>query len=103
MAATALSPSDTSPTTIPDRRPMMLWACASEHDRATLVHEHAIVELAAHRAREHHALEVTPHPLEIRDGVAMPDPRHGLLDDRPLVKRLGHVVGGCADQLHAAL
>ena len=58
--------------------------------------------MPAHRPRKHNALQVTAPRHQILHLVAMRNPRHILLDDRPLVEHLGHVVAGRANQLYAA-
>ena len=57
-----------------------------------------------HRAREHGALDVARRARSARSTSSRWVTRdHVLLDDRPGVELLGDVVGGRADQLHAAL
>ena len=55
------------------------------------------------RAGEDEALDVAADPHQVVDLVAVADPGHVLVDDRAGVELLGHVVGGGADQLDAAL
>ena len=49
------------------------------------------------------ALHVLAERHHVRRGVGMGDAGNVLLDDRPLVQVGGHVVGGRADQLDAAI
>ena len=67
------------------------------------VHQDAMFQMPAHRAREHYTLHVPPLFFQIREIVAVRNSGHVLLDDRPLVQRRGYVVAGCADEFHAAL
>src|SRR6185295_4608281 len=74
-----------------------------EHHRAVAVHQHAVFEVPAHGAPEHAALHVSTLADQIADRILVCGADHVLFDDRPLVERLGRVVRGGADQLHAAL
>ena len=55
-----------------------------------------------YRARQNDPLEIASSRYEIRDLVAMGNPLHILLDNRPIIQLLGNVVAGRPDQFHAA-
>jgi len=59
--------------------------------------------MIAHRARQHAALDVAALANQIVGRIAMADALDVLVDDRPLIKRAGDVMGGGADQFDAAL
>jgi len=75
----------------------------SEDDRASTVDDHTIIEMQCHGACQHHALDIAADSLELACALAVVDAHDVLVDDRPVVELLGHVVGGRAYQLHAAL
>jgi hypothetical protein len=54
-----------------------------EHDRAAVVRDHPVVEVAAQRPRQHDPLEVASDSDQIVDRVAVADARDVLVDDRP--------------------
>ena len=56
----------------------------------------------AHGLRERGALDVAAAGHEVGGGLGVGHRLHGLRDDRALVQVGGHVVGGGADELHAA-
>ena len=56
-----------------------------------------------HGTRQHLAFGVSPDGGQILDGFAVVHPGHVLLDDGAFVEGGRHVMGGGADQLHAAL
>jgi hypothetical protein len=62
-----------------------------------------VLEMQRHRAREHQALHIASHPLEVPRVLAVVHADHILVDDRPVVEHLRHVVRGGPDQLHPAL
>ena len=62
-----------------------------------------MVDVPAHRPRQHHLLQVAALLQQVFEPVAVRDAHHVLLDDRPLVQVFGDVVAGRADQLHPAL
>ena len=76
---------------------------SGEDDGAVSVEQHPMLGVPAHRLRQHPALDVLPLGLQHGHRVLVPGPRHVLLDDRPLIQVGGHVVGGRADQLDAAI
>ena len=65
--------------------------------------QHAVLDVPAHRAREHHALDVAADGGQVFGRQRVVHALDVLLDDRPLVEVGGHVVRGRADQLHAAV
>ena len=67
------------------------------------MHQHPVVEVVADGAGEDEALEVAADADQVLERVAVADPLYVLLDDRAGVELLGRVVGGGADQLHAAV
>jgi hypothetical protein len=48
--------------------------------------------MTVQRTRQHHALEVAPHPDQVLDRVAVPTALHVLIDDGPGVELLGGVM-----------
>src|SRR5581483_2704762 len=74
-----------------------------EYDGFISVNEYSILDMPAHRARQHRLLQLAPFLQQIVELVAVRDAAGRLLDDRPVVELLGHVVAGGADQLDAAL
>src|SRR4051812_32640497 len=75
----------------------------SEHDGLVLVDQDAVLEMPAHRAGEHDALDVAPDVGERARVVAVGHALDVLLDDRAVIELLGDVVGGRADDLHPPL
>ena len=57
----------------------------------------------ADRARQHAPFDIAALADQILRGIAMADALDVLIDDRPLVKIAGDVVGRGADQLDATL
>ncbi len=74
-----------------------------ENNRPAAVDQDPAREVQANRAGQDLALEVAALADQILDLVAVAYPAHVLLDDRPLVEIGGHVVGGGADDLDAAV
>src|SRR5437667_5218260 len=74
-----------------------------ENHRLVAVHQHAVLDMPAHRAGEHHALDIATDGGEIVGAQRMIDALDVLLDDRPLVELSGDVVRRRADQLDAAV
>ena len=74
-----------------------------EHDRRVPVNQHPVLAVPADGARQHGALDVGAQADQRRRRRRGARRGHVLLDDRALVEVLGDVVGGGADQLHAAL
>ena len=74
-----------------------------EDDGPVLVDENPVLQMQAHRAGEHRALDVAPDARERAGALAVGHAHDVLLDDRPGVELLGDVVRGRADDLHAAL
>ena len=62
-----------------------------------------MLDVPAHRAREHDALDIAADGSEIFRAVRVIDALHVLLDDRAFVEFGRHVVRGRADQLHAEI
>src|SRR5258708_17116206 len=78
------------------------WGCTvtfSEDNGSGSVHDDPSFEVRPHRAREHHALHVTPHASEIGRAHPVIDAHDVLLDDRALVQVLRRVVRRRADEL----
>src|SRR5438445_439013 len=75
-----------------------------------LVEDHSLVAVAknaalqvpAHGAGEHDALEIAAARDQIVHLIAVGDARHILLDDGAVVEHLGDVMAGGADELDAA-
>ena len=74
-----------------------------EDDGLVAVLQHAIFQVQAHGARQDHFFQIAPLAHQVVDRVAVRAAHHVLLDDRPFVQHRARVVGGGADQLHAAL
>src|SRR4051794_38440411 len=74
-----------------------------EHHGLAAVEDDAVIEVVADRTRQHAALDVAALADEILRRVAMADALDVLVDDRTLVEVARDVMGGGADQLHAAL
>ena len=85
------------------RPPTSAFGALVEDDGAPAVDERAVLDVGAHGPGEHGDLEVAALAPQVVDVVAVADPDHVLVDDRPLVEVGGDVVGGDADQLDAAL
>jgi len=66
------------------------------------VQQHPVLDVPTHGPGERDALDIPSDPGEFGDTVSVVDARDLLLDDRPLVELLGHVMGRRTDQLHAA-
>src|SRR6478735_3615145 len=99
------SPTDwnTSSQAIP-RKPFMGGpARLLEHHGAVAVQQHPVLAVPLDGARQHLALGVAAAGGQGLDRVGVVGALHVLLDDRPLVEVGRHVVGGGADQLHAAV
>ena len=78
-------------------------ASAREDDRASAIHQNAVLHVEADGLREHAALHVLAEGHHVRRGVSVRNAGNVLLDDRPLVQVSGHIVGGRTDQLHTTL
>lgn len=78
-------------------------ASAREDDRSVAVHEDAALRMEADGLCEDAAFHVLAERHHVGRGVGVGDAGDVLLDDRALVEVSGHVVGGRADQLDAAL
>ena len=76
---------------------------AGEDDRSVAVHEDATLRVEANGLREDATLHVLTERHHVRRRIGVRDAGDVLLDDRPLVQVGGHVVGGRADQLDAAI
>ena len=63
-----------------------------EHDGAVVEDDDAVLEVRAHRARQHHALQVLPLADHVGHRVAVRDARHVLLDNRPRIQLRRRVV-----------
>ena len=63
---------------------------------------HAILQMMAHRARQHAAFDIASLADEIVGRIAMADALDVLVDDRAFVERAGDVMRGGADQFDAA-
>src|ERR1700730_8159025 len=74
-----------------------------KHHGLAAVEDHAVLEVMAHRARQHAAFDVAPLARKIFRRIAMADALDVLVDDRALVEVSGDVMRGGADQLDAAL
>ena len=62
-----------------------------------------MLDVGAYGPGKHGDFEVAALAPEVLDGVAVADPDHVLVDDRPLVEVGRDVVGGDPDQLDAPL
>lgn len=67
------------------------------------VDQYPVLEVGGDGAGEDDALDVAADTDQVGDLVGVADPDHVLVDDRAGVELGGHVVGGRADQLDAAL
>src|SRR6187402_1798142 len=76
---------------------------SGEDDGLPAVSDDAVLRMPQHGARQHLALDIGSATLQVGGGVGVGRAGDVLLDDRPLVQVLGHVVGRRADQLHTAL
>ena len=75
-----------------------------EHDRLLPCDEHAVLEVPLDRAREHRCARCRGRAAPASSTSSRwVDAHDVLLDDRARVELLGDVVGGRADDLHAAL
>ena len=74
----------------------------SEDDCPVAVGEDPVLEVGAHGAGQHHALEVVPPRASRSTSSRWLTGAVVLVDDRALVEVVGGVVGGRADQLDAA-
>src|SRR5262249_17185084 len=74
-----------------------------EHDRASTVHEDAVLDVRAHRTRQHRDFEVTTSTAKVVDGVAMAHPDDVLVDDRAVVELRAHVSRGHPDEFHRTI
>src|ERR1700727_920104 len=72
----------------------------SEDDGAVAVADDPVLAVPLHRAGQDATLDLGALPHERRHVVGVADPDHVLLDDRPGVELLGHIVRRRADQLH---
>ena len=57
-----------------------------EHDRLPPIEDHAVLEVMAHRARQHAAFDVAALAREVFRGVAVADALDILVDDRAFVE-----------------
>ena len=76
---------------------------AREDDRSVAIHEDAALRVEADGLGEDAALHILAECHHVGRGVSVGDTGDVLLDDRALVEVGGHVVGGRADQLDAAI
>jgi len=67
-----------------------------------LIHQDAILQMPADRAREHDFLEVTASAQHAFHCVAMRNAHHILVDDRPFIQCCRDVMGSGADQFDPA-
>src|SRR5215470_14389282 len=74
-----------------------------KHHGLAAVQDNAVLKMVADGARQHASLDVASLADEILGRVAMADALDVLIDDRPLVEIARDVMGGGANQLHAAL
>lgn len=65
--------------------------------------EHAVLEMPSNRPGEHKTLDVATNALELLDALSVRHASDILLDDRPGVELLRHIVSRCADDLDAAV
>jgi hypothetical protein len=63
----------------------------------------AVLDMPAHRARQHHFLQIASLLDQLLQRVAMANSRNVLLNDRPVIEHLRDLVRGRPDELHAAL
>jgi hypothetical protein len=70
----------------------------SEDDGLVAAADHPVLAVPEHGAGQDRALHVRAAALQIGDRVGVADADDVLLDDRPLVQFLRHVVRGGADQ-----
>ena len=75
---------------------------AAEDHALVAVHQHAVLDMPAHRARQHHAFDVAADGGEVLGRHRVVHALHVLLDDRAFVEVGGDVVRGGADQLDTA-
>src|SRR5262245_43117751 len=71
----------------------LLSASVEDHGLAG-VHEDAVFEVPAHGAGQHHLLQVASLLHQVLELIAVRNPYHVLLDDRPLVQVFSSVVDG---------
>src|ERR1700723_1758883 len=74
-----------------------------EHHGVAAVEDDAVIQMMAHRARQHAALDIAAFADEILGRIAVADALDVLIDDRTFVERAGDVMRGGADQFDAAL
>ena len=74
-----------------------------ENYRLISIHEHSILDMRPHSAREDNFFEVSPLADEVLDSVAVGDADYVLLNDRAVVEDFGHVVAGGPDQFDTTL
>src|SRR5256885_7067463 len=74
-----------------------------EYHRLPSVDQDPVLDVPAYGAREDHTLHVAAFAHHVFERVSVGDAGDVLLDDRPFVQHLGHVMAGGADQLHPAL
>ncbi len=74
-----------------------------ENHRLPAIHQNAVIDVPAHRARQHHLFQIAALLQQVIEPVAVGDADHVLLDDRAFVEIGGDVMAGGADQFHAAV
>ncbi|MCY1430420.1 hypothetical protein D9M71_463690 [compost metagenome] len=65
------------------------------------MHQHAVFQVVAQAAGQHHFFYVTAKAHHVFDAVAVADANHILLDDGAGIQLFGHIVTGGANQFHA--
>ena len=58
-----------------------------EHHGLAAIEDHAILQMMAHRARQHPAFDIAALADEIVGRIAVADALDVLVDDRPLIER----------------
>ena len=72
-----------------------------KHDRSAVVHDDLVLQVAPDGARKNDLFDIAPGTHQVLHRIAVGHPHHVLLDDRPRVQHLRHVMRGCTDHLHA--
>src|ERR1700759_5032889 len=84
-------------------RKMRRTASIHEHHGLAAVEDDAILQMMAHRARQHAALDIAALADEVFGRIAVTDALDVLIDDRAFIEGTGDVMRGGADQFDAAL
>src|SRR5579864_4956728 len=79
---------------------LVLRVVSNEHDCFVLVHEDAVFEMPAHRARENDSFQVASLSQHVLNRVAVCHAHNVLLDDRALIQGSRDVMASGTNEFH---